>query len=139
MVNMLKDIQIDGTINNKVEKSIMRLKEFEPGEGYYLAFSGGKDSITIKHLADRAGVDYDAHYNVTTIDPPELVHFIKEKHKDVDFNRPDRPFLPEMAERGFPFRGRRWCCEEYKERGGSGRVVVTGIRKAESYSRSSIK
>ena len=29
---------------NKVEVAIMRLKEFEPSEGYFGAFSGGKDS-----------------------------------------------------------------------------------------------
>lgn len=45
-----------------VEVSIERLKAFEPPEGYYLAFSGGKDSVTIKALADMAGVKYDAHY-----------------------------------------------------------------------------
>ena len=28
---------------DKVAKSIQRLKAFEPPEGYYLAFSGGKD------------------------------------------------------------------------------------------------
>lgn len=133
---MLKDIQINGEINNKVEKSIMRLKHFEPDEGYYLAFSGGKDSITIKHLADRAGVDYDAHYNVTTIDNPELVYFIKENYTDVEFERPEKPFLEELLYHGFPIRQQRWCCEIYKEGGGSGRRVVTGIRKAESYSRS---
>ena len=32
---------------DKVELAIMRLREFEPPEGYYLAFSGGKDSQCI--------------------------------------------------------------------------------------------
>lgn len=32
-------------LKSKVEKSIERLKAFEPKEGYYLAFSGGKDSV----------------------------------------------------------------------------------------------
>ena len=30
-------------LEKKVQKSIERLKAFEPDEGYYLAFSGGKD------------------------------------------------------------------------------------------------
>ena len=41
--------------------------------GYWLAFSGGKDSIVLHRLAEMAGVKFDAHYGLTTIDPPELV------------------------------------------------------------------
>ena len=33
---------------DKVEAAIKRLQTFEPPEGYYLAFSGGKDSVVIK-------------------------------------------------------------------------------------------
>lgn len=49
---------------DKVQVAIDRLKAFEPPEGYYLAFSGGKDSVVIKALADMAEVKYDAHYNL---------------------------------------------------------------------------
>ena len=34
----------DGQVKGKVEIAIQRLKAFEPEEGYYVAFSGGKDS-----------------------------------------------------------------------------------------------
>jgi len=117
------------------ELAINRLKAFEPTEGYYLAFSGGKDSVVLKHLADRAGVKYDAHYNVTTIDPPELVRFIRKEHPAVKWERPEKAFLTRLVEKGFPLRQARWCCEEYKEKGGAGRVVLTGIRAAESVRR----
>lgn len=40
----------------KVKMSIGRLKMFEPAEGYYLAFSGGKDSVICKALLDMGGV-----------------------------------------------------------------------------------
>lgn len=33
---------------DKVKIAIERLRQFEPEEGYYLAFSGGKDSIKDK-------------------------------------------------------------------------------------------
>ena len=102
---------------------------------FYLAFSGGKDSIVIKKLADMAGVKYDAHYNLTTIDPPELVHFIKREYPDVRIDRPNEPFLSRLVYMGFPMRQGRWCCKEYKERGGEGRFVITGVRKAESVKR----
>ena len=83
---MIHQLDING--NDKVDKAIMRLKTYEPEEGYYLCFSGGKDSCAIKALADMAGVKYDAHYNVTGIDPPELVQFIKTEHADVEFEKP---------------------------------------------------
>ena len=123
-------------VRDKVKVAIERLKSFEPSEGYYLAFSGGKDSIVIKKLADMAEVKYDAHYNLTTIDPPELVYFIRKFHSDVIVDKPKRPFLIELVKRGFPRRLSRWCCEVYKERGGIGRFVITGVRRAESYNRS---
>ena len=121
---------------DKIKIAIERLRHFEPPEGYYLAFSGGKDSIVIKELANMAGVKYDAHYNLTTIDPPELVHFIRDYHKDVIIDKPEKQLLKRMLEVGIPpQRQRRWCCQEYKERGGLGRFVITGIRKAESNNR----
>jgi len=41
---------------DKVDVAISRLKEFEPSEGYFLAFSGGKDSVVVYDLALKAGV-----------------------------------------------------------------------------------
>lgn len=135
---MLKEKQLFGTVD-KVDLAIKRLKEFEPSEGYYLAFSGGKDSVTLKRLADMSGVKYDAHYNVTTIDPPELVYFIRDVHPDVERNRPKVPFLKRMVKKGFPLRRARWCCDEYKEGGGVGRIILTGIRWEESSKRAGRK
>jgi len=122
-------------ISEHVKIALRRLQQFEPAEGYYLAFSGGKDSVVLLHLAEIAGVEYDAHYSVTTIDPPELVYFIRQHHPAVIWDRPEKAFLTRLVENGFPLRQSRWCCEEYKEGGGSGRVVLTGIRAAESVKR----
>ena len=117
---------------DKVTMAIQRLQMFEPPEGYFLADSGGKDSCCILELAKMAGVKFEAVYNVTTIDPPELVQFIRKHHPETRFSRPTMPFLRRLLEKGFPIRTKRWCCAEYKERSGSGRRVVTGIRWQES-------
>lgn len=138
---MLKEEQLFETVD-KVKIAIERLKTFEPPEGYYLAFSGGKDSCVIKQLAIESGVKFDSHYSVTTIDPPDLIYFIKEHHKDVVWERPEKAFLTRMVEKAtIPSRMCRWCCEEYKERkpNATGRLIVTGIRKAESKRRSKRK
>jgi phosphoadenosine phosphosulfate reductase len=122
-------------VRDKVQIAIDRLRQFEPAEGYYLAFSGGKDSITIYRLAEMAGVQFDAHYQITTVDPPELVKFIKRYYLQVERHRPEMTMFQLMCQRRHfipPMRQARWCCEALKERGGEGRFVVTGIRWAES-------
>ena len=137
-------------LQEKVKKSIERLKAFEPPEGYYLAFSGGKDSVVCKALLDMAGVKYDATYRVTSVDPPELVRFIKTVHPDVVREVPRYPDgykNPKLAgkpitmwnlipEKLFPpTRLVRYCCAALKESGGDGRITVTGVRWAESNNR----
>lgn len=64
--------------NEKVQKAIDRLKAFEPAdEPYYLCYSGGKDSDCVRILADLAGVKHDIVHNLTTVDAPETVRYIK--------------------------------------------------------------
>ena len=48
---------------NKIEVAIERIKLFQPPNGYFLAFSGGKDSIVIEDLTRKSGVPFDTHYN----------------------------------------------------------------------------
>ena len=128
---------------DKVQVAIERFQTFEPKEGYYLAFSGGKDSCVVKALADMAGVKYDAHYTVTSVDPPELVRFIKKFHPDVFMDRPkdkDGKVITMwnlIPHKGMPpTRVIRYCCQSLKETQGNNRFVVTGVRKAESVRRS---
>ena len=127
---------------DKVQTAIKRLQTFEPPEGYYLAFSGGKDSVVIKALADMSKVKYDAHYNVTGIDPPELVRFMKKMHPDVIWEYPrdkDGEVLTMwrliQKKKMPPTRIVRYCCESLKEGGGQGRFAITGVHWAESVRR----
>ena len=142
-------------LKEKIKMAIDRIQSFESlthhfaddgTDGYYLAFSGGKDSVVVKRLMDMAGVKYDAHYRLTSVDPPELVRFIKREHPDVAIDVPrytsgddagkpitmwniiPRKLMP-------PTRIIRYCCSALKESGGDGRMTVTGVRWAESVNR----
>ncbi|HEY3426879.1 MAG TPA: phosphoadenosine phosphosulfate reductase family protein [Negativicutes bacterium] len=134
---------IEETLFGKVDKvqiAIDRIRQFEPEEGYYVAFSGGKDSCVILDLVKRAEVKYDAHYNLTTVDPPELVQFIRKYHPNVERHLPKETMWQLIARKGdLPMRKSRWCCQILKEGGGSGRTVITGIRWEESVRRSKRK
>ncbi len=65
-------------LSEAVADAIAYLKEHEPPEGYFVGFSGGKDSIVTLELCAMAGVRHRAFYSATGIDPPEMVKFIKE-------------------------------------------------------------
>lgn len=137
---MLNQLNISGL--DKVQVAIKRLQLFEPSEGYDIAFSGGKDSCVVKALADMAGVKYDAHYNHTSVDPPELTYFIREHHPDVKIEYPRYQdgtritmwnLIPKKKMP--PTQIVRYCCQYLKESGGEGRFTVTGVRWAESNKR----
>jgi phosphoadenosine phosphosulfate reductase len=129
------------SLDEKVEKAIANFREYEaealrhdPVNGYYLCDSFGKDSGVILRLAQMSGVRFKAHHNLTTLDPPELIHFGIKHHPDTVIHRPKRPMLRAMVDgtRGPPTRLVRWCCEDYKEQGGAGMVRIFGVRAAES-------
>lgn len=129
----------DGQTRTKPEIAIQRMKSFEPPEGYFLAFSGGKDSQCIYHLAQMAGVKFDAHYHVTSVDPPELIYFIREYYPDVIFDVPHDKNGKRISMWSLirdakipPTRNMRYCCSWLKETNGNGRMTVTGVRWAES-------
>ena len=119
-----------------VKLSTERLKAFEPEDGYFLAFSGGKDSQTIYHLCVDAGVRFTAHYNITTVDPPELIYFIRKYYLDVIFEKPRITMWDLIVKKGMPpTRLVRYCCSEFKESHGFGKTVITGVRWQESQKR----
>lgn len=128
---------------DKVQTAIDRLRAFEPKDRpYWLAFSGGKDSCVILELAKMAGVKFEAHYNVTSVDPPELVRFVKDVHPEVSFDIPhDKNGKPIsmwslLKSRSMPpTRIARYCCEKLKESSGKGTITITGVRWAESNNR----
>ena len=114
----------------KSEKMALRL---DPEDGFYLAMSGGKDSQVLYHIAKMAGVRFKPHMNLTSVDPPEVIRFVKTQYPDVELIKP-RMSIYEMAKKKYflPTQRIRWCCAEYKEMSGAGKLTLVGVRKQES-------
>lgn len=127
-------------LQQKIDNAIQFLRRAEklalkmqPEHGFWLCYSGGKDSDTILELAKIAGVKFTAYYNVTTIDPPELVRYIIEQHPEVVRLHPKETFLQIIKrKRMLPTRLKRFCCTELKETTAAGYCAITGVRAAES-------
>lgn len=132
------------TLDEKIEYSINLLRKSEemalrmdPENGFYLAFSGGKDSQALYHIAVQGGVKFKAHMNLTSVDPPEVIRFVKKNYPDVELIKPRMSIYDMAKKKGvLPTRLVRWCCEEFKEMSGAGKVTLIGIRKSESVRRS---
>nr|DAL17133.1 MAG TPA_asm: phosphoadenosine-phosphosulfate reductase [Caudoviricetes sp.] len=106
---------------------------YDAEQGYYLAFSGGKDSQALYHMTQLAGVKFKGHMNLTSVDPPEVIRFVKKSYPEVELIKPGKSIFQHAIEKQIlPTMRVRWCCAEYKETAGAGKVTLIGIRKAES-------
>jgi len=127
----------------KEKEAIQLIKDFEPREGYWLAYSGGKDSDVIATLAELADVKYKKMYNVVSVDAPETIKHCKEVGAIFNYPRYSdgkvitmRNLIPKK--RMPPTRIIRYCCAELKETGGKGLLKMTGVRKSESRKRNEL-
>lgn len=106
---------------------------YDAENGYYLAFSGGKDSQALFHMTHLAGVKFRGHMNLTSVDPPEVIRFVKRNYPEVELIKPKKSiFQIAIKKQILPTMRVRWCCAEYKETSGAGKVTLIGVRKAES-------
>lgn len=131
------------TLQDKIQYSISVIQKAEKlalkysDDGFHLAFSGGKDSQVLYELAKMAGVKFKAYFYKTSVDPKELLSFIRENYPDVVWIPPVMTmFQLILKKKNFPTRVSRFCCAYIKEKQGLNRVVIIGIRKAESVRRS---
>lgn len=117
----------------KAEKMALRL---DPENGFYNTFSGGKDSQCLYHIVKLAGVKHKTHMSLTTVDPPEVIRFVKREYPDVELVKPIKSIYEAAKEiHVLPTRRIRWCCYVFKEISGAGKVTLIGIRKEESAKR----
>ena len=109
-------------------------------KGFYVAFSGGKDSQVLYHLMQESGCKFEAHMQVTTVDPPQLMKFVRSRYTDVRLHLPDSNMRKLILQKGqLPLKQVRYCCQELKEQAGRGRCVCVGIRAYESVNRAKRK
>lgn len=135
----MKPPKFDSRLQHSIEllqkSEALALRYYD--KGFYLAFSGGKDSQALYHVTKLAGVKFEAHYSLTTLDPPELVRFIRANYPDVIVDRPEMTFAQLcLKKKALPTMRMRFCCAVLKETKGAGTVTLTGVRKAESVRRS---
>lgn len=119
------------------------------GKPMLLAFSGGKDSVCLffvcKKASEELGIPmeemFHVQYNVTCVDPPELIYFIrdvmKRQYPFIVIRHPKKTMWKLIVEKMLPPTQKvRYCCQELKEsanvRGG---YTLTGVRRAESMKR----
>lgn len=126
------------SLQDKINNSIKIIQENDIND-YVCAFSGGKDSIVLYDLVKKSGVKYRVIFNKTTVDPLELLNFIKENYTEVEWIKPKKSMFQLIAEKGLPTRLHRWCCEYLKHNSFTENTMLIGIRAEESFKRSQRK
>jgi len=118
-----------------IDEAVRFIQSHEPPEGYFVAFSGGKDSIVTLELTRMAGVSHQAFYTCSSLEPPEVIRFTREHYPEVTFLYPAVSFW-ELIKRKFPpLRSKRWCCDflrKYPARKVPLRRRIMGLRIEES-------
>lgn len=127
---LARKIEYSVDLIRKAERMALRL---DPENGFYNTFSGGKDSQCLYHLVKMSGVKHKTHMNLTSVDPPEVIRFVKTQYPDVELMKP-KMSIYDMAKKKhiLPTMRLRWCCAEFKESRGAGKVTLIGIRREES-------
>lgn len=117
----------------KIDFAIKLLRNIPTDSGAIeVSYSGGKDSDVILQLAKMAGIQYEAIYKNTTIDPPGTIQHCREMGATI--LQPKRSFLDIVRAKGFPSRFTRFCCSELKEYKVRDRAIQ-GVRRDESTKR----
>lgn len=115
------------------------IREHEPPEGYYVGFSGGKDSIVLLDLVKRTKVKHEVFYNITTIEHPETLEFVKS-FPEITILEPKNTIDELIIKKGFPpLQKFRYCTTELKVKSGRDRLKLLGIRAEESRKRKNME
>lgn len=127
-------------LREKIQHSVELIRKaekialmYDPKNGFYNTFSGGKDSQTLFHIVKMSGVKFKTYMSLTSVDPADVIRFVKTEYPSVVRQKPKMSIFQRAVERGIlPTMRVRWCCADFKESTGAGRVTLIGIRKEES-------
>ncbi len=113
-----------------------------------VTYSGGKDSDVCVELAKRAGIQFEVVHSHTTADAPQTVYHVRKKFKALEAEgipcqivyptyKGQHTSMWDLIPQMFipPTRIARYCCQVLKETCGRNRLIVTGVRAAESTQR----
>jgi len=114
-----------------------------------LAFSGGKDSLAVLHIALDVNPNIPVIYNNTTVEFPETLQYVKDLQKewgfDLSMTNCKVSFFNAVKERGWAGHEDRWCCKPYKEEptfqhmlSNGYKAEITGTTRTESIYRRSL-
>ena len=118
-------------------KALPLALKYDPDKGFFVGMSFGKDSQALYHMMQLCNVPFHAYFSPTSIDPAEVIRFGRKNYPEVEFTKIDKSIFDVFREmKVLPSMRIRWCCAYFKEKGGEGKVVCTGVRKAESVRRS---
>lgn len=128
--NLKKKIQHSVELIRKAEKIALM---YDSENGYFNTFSGGKDSQALFHIVKMSGVKFKTYMSLTSADPGDVIRFVKTEYPSVIRQKPKMSIFQKAVEMGIlPTMRVRWCCAEFKESAGAGKVTLIGIRKEES-------
>lgn len=141
-------------MKNKVEESLEILEvAAQISKDYYgfpliIAYSGGKDSDVMLHLALKANIEFEVLYSTTTVDAPQTMKHIRhifkrlndmgiKTHRTKPTYKGDPINMFSLIEKkGIPpTRLVRYCCDVLKEASTPNRVTAVGVRESESRTR----
>jgi len=144
-----KHIYLEFKIRQAVK--ILELAKEIFGNEIAVAFSGGKDSLVVLHLALKVlGSNVKVIYNSTTVEFPETENYVKELAECWGLNlivaKSKKSFFREVKEKGWATHSNRWCCKVFKNEptyevmNRLGIIAeVTGTVRTESIYRRSLK
>jgi phosphoadenosine phosphosulfate reductase len=119
------------------------------GDNLPIAFSGGKDSLVVLHIALDVNPNLPVVYNNTTVEFPETLQYVGELEKKwgfkVHMTSSHVPFFKAVKEKGWASHENRWCCKPYKDEPAyqfmstqGFKAEITGTTRTESIYRRSL-
>jgi len=143
--------QIYHQYREKQAKKILKIAKKLFKDRIAVAFSGGKDSLVVLHLAyEVIGPDIPVIFNNTTVEFPETIKYVRYLAKEWDLNlfitKPSKPFFSEVKHHGWATHEHRWCCTPYKKEPARRFMIdnqiiaeITGTIRTESIYRRNLK